>query len=189
MPGVCETDLLIRQLAWWKCYQFRRWKVTAVVWSTRSVCPYRDVWKHFNVCWSLQILRCFSWEKEPMHSLNIVGLKITQRRKQMTIDKITQHNDPMVGLKKQPNVFYCAVITHVFPQILLMIDVIILFQVRFSFPTWSSCSPAVFPCFSWRSLWVSSPAREESHAGGRSARCLKVKHQFSSETFQYDSMC
>lgn len=58
-----------------------------------------------------------------------------------------------------------------------MTHVFILFQVHFSSPTWSSSSPAVFPCFSWRFLWVSSPAREESHAGGRSARCLKVKQR------------
>ncbi len=56
-----------------------------------------------------------------------------------------------------------------------VIYIFILFQVPFSFPTWSSSSPAVFPCFSWRFLWVSTPAREESQAGGRSARCLKVK--------------
>lgn len=47
-------------------------------------------------------------------------------------------------------------------------------QVPSSFRTSSSCLLVGSPSSFWRRLSVSTPAREESPAGGRSAHCLKV---------------
>ena len=43
-----------------------------------------------------------------------------------------------------------------------------------SFRTSSSCLRVESLSSSWRRLWASTPAREASPAGGRSAHCLKV---------------
>ena len=47
-------------------------------------------------------------------------------------------------------------------------------KVPSSFRTSSSLCAVASPCSSWRPPWASSPAREASPAGGRSARSLRV---------------
>lgn len=49
-------------------------------------------------------------------------------------------------------------------------------QEHSSFLTSCSLWPVAFLCSYWRQHWASTPVREESCAGGRSAHCLKVTY-------------